>query len=123
MERIFDKVKVTKSYIGKSEMTSGNAYRVTMAYNGKRVWFVFNDNYLNESDKKDFIECLISDAFSYEYCKSLNEFIAEYEDAKLIEMHRVWPHKVKGEGHFVAKIQKLEDEDCNVKSIKIKNRF
>ena len=36
-------------------------------------------------------------------------------------MHRLWPHKVTGEGHFVAKIQKLENEDCKVKDIKIKN--
>lgn len=50
----------------------------------------------------------------------INEFIDEYKDAKLIEMKRMWPHKVKGEGHFVAKIQKLEDEDCNVKYIKMK---
>ncbi|MDU6250116.1 MAG: RsmF rRNA methyltransferase first C-terminal domain-containing protein, partial [Paeniclostridium sordellii] len=44
----------------------------------------------------------------------------ENENAKLIEMHRVWPHKVKGEGHFVAKIQKLEDEDCKTKELKAK---
>ena len=40
----------------------------------------------------------------------INEFISEYENAKLIEMQRIWPHKVSGEGHFVAKIQKLENE-------------
>lgn len=51
----------------------------------------------------------------------INDFISEYKDAKLIEMQRIWPHKVSGEGHFVAKIQKLENEDCNVKYIKIKN--
>jgi NOL1/NOP2/sun family putative RNA methylase len=39
----------------------------------------------------------------------INEFIEEYPNAKLIEMERLWPHKVKGEGHFVAKIQKLEE--------------
>lgn len=50
----------------------------------------------------------------------INEFISEYPNAKLIIMERLWPHKVKGEGHFVAKIQKLEEEDCNVKQIKIK---
>lgn len=50
----------------------------------------------------------------------INEFIEENENAKLIEMHRVWPHKVKGEGHFVAKIQKLEDEDCKTKELKAK---
>ena len=50
----------------------------------------------------------------------INEFISEYPNAKLIIMERLWPHKVKGEGHFVAKIQKLEEEDCNVKQIKEK---
>lgn len=50
----------------------------------------------------------------------INEFIEENENAKLIEMDRVWPHKVKGEGHFVAKIQKLEDEDCATKELKTK---
>lgn len=40
----------------------------------------------------------------------INEFISEYENAKLIEMQRIWPHKVSGEGHFVLKIQKLENE-------------
>ena len=50
----------------------------------------------------------------------INEFISEYPNAKLTMMERLWPHKVKGEGHFVAKIQKLEEEDCNVKQIKIK---
>jgi len=50
----------------------------------------------------------------------INEFISEYPNAKLIMMERLWPHKVKGEGHFVAKIQKLEEEDCNVKQIKVK---
>ena len=50
----------------------------------------------------------------------INEFIDQYPNAKLIMMERLWPHKVKGEGHFVAKIQKLEEEDCNVKQIKVK---
>ena len=35
----------------------------------------------------------------------INEFISEYKDAKLIEMQRIWPHKVSGEGHFVAKVE------------------
>ena len=51
----------------------------------------------------------------------INEFIDEYEGARLIEMKRIWPHKVSGEGHFIAKIQKLENEDCNVKYIRVKN--
>ncbi|MCR8745616.1 RsmF rRNA methyltransferase first C-terminal domain-containing protein [Romboutsia lituseburensis] len=50
----------------------------------------------------------------------INEFIEEHPNAKLIKTERLWPHKVEGEGHFVAKIQKLEDEDCSAKQIKIK---
>ena len=45
----------------------------------------------------------------------------EYEeDAELIMMERLWPHKVKGEGHFVAKIRKNSEQDCNTKKIKVK---
>ena len=50
----------------------------------------------------------------------IEEFIAENEGAVLIEKERLWPHKIKGEGHFVAKIQKLDDEDCRVKEMKLK---
>ncbi|MGL5348622.1 MAG: RsmF rRNA methyltransferase first C-terminal domain-containing protein [Peptostreptococcaceae bacterium] len=50
----------------------------------------------------------------------IEEFLEAYPNAKLIKMERLWPHKIKGEGHFVAKIQKLEDEDCNVKELKLK---
>ena len=52
----------------------------------------------------------------------INDFINEYEeDAELIMMERLWPHKVKGEGHFVAKIRKNSEQDCNTKKIKVKS--
>ena len=50
----------------------------------------------------------------------IEEFLEEYTDAKLIEMERLWPHKIKGEGHFVAKIEKLEEDRCSTKDLKIK---
>lgn len=51
----------------------------------------------------------------------INEFMEEYkDDAELITMERLWPHKVKGEGHFVAKIKKIRDEECNTKELKNK---
>ena len=50
----------------------------------------------------------------------IDEFIEEYKGAVLIEKERLWPHKIKGEGHFVAKIQKLDDEDCKTKEMKVK---
>lgn len=50
----------------------------------------------------------------------IDEFIAENKDAVLIEKERLWPHKIKGEGHFVAKIQKMDDESCKTKEMKVK---
>lgn len=50
----------------------------------------------------------------------INDFIDDYEDAELVMMERLWPHKVKGEGHFVAKIKKRSEEDCNTKKLKVK---
>ncbi|MFL8713001.1 RsmF rRNA methyltransferase first C-terminal domain-containing protein, partial [Clostridioides sp. GD02377] len=72
--------------------------------------------------KKDGILIYSTCTFSREENEHvINEFISEYPYAELIEMERLWPHKIKGEGHFVAKIKKLEDEECNVKELKIKN--
>ncbi len=51
----------------------------------------------------------------------INDFINEYEDAELVMMERLWPHKVKGEGHFVAKIKKNSEEDCHTKKLKTKS--
>ena len=50
----------------------------------------------------------------------IEEFLEEYTNAKLIEMERLWPHKIKGEVHFVAKIEKLEEDRCSTKDLKIK---
>ena len=33
-------------------------------------------------------------------------FLADYSDASLVDMHRFWPHKDRGEGHFCARIVK-----------------
>lgn len=51
----------------------------------------------------------------------INEFISEYLYVEFIEMERLWFYKIKGEGYFVVKIKKLEEEECNVKELKIKN--
>lgn len=50
----------------------------------------------------------------------IEEFIKEYPNAKLIDIKRLWPHKIKGEGHFVAKIHKLDEEKSKVNTINIR---
>ena len=77
-------VDSTKTYIRKSDCTSGNAYRVTLTRNGVKVGFIFNDNIYNESDKNDFIYSLLSDSQAYESTRDLTDFMNEYgyTDAK-----------------------------------------
>ncbi|MBR5355644.1 MAG: RsmB/NOP family class I SAM-dependent RNA methyltransferase, partial [Lachnospiraceae bacterium] len=37
---------------------------------------------------------------------SVNEFLSKHPEFSLVESKRLWPHKDKGEGHFVAKFLK-----------------
>lgn len=71
---MLEKIKCKKTYLKKSDLTSGNAYRITLSYNGKKCGFVFNDNYLNESNKDDFVYCLLSDSGCYENSRNFNDF-------------------------------------------------
>lgn len=63
---ILKKIKTTKTRLGKSEMTSGDKFKVKITYNGKSCYMTFHDNFKNKSDKKDFICCLLLDANAYE---------------------------------------------------------
>lgn len=78
MENILDLIKVSKKDLGKSDMTSGNKYLVTMAYMSKQICFEFNDNYQNKSDKKDFLYALMSDSQAYSSCRDIKGFCDLY---------------------------------------------
>ena len=75
---LLSEVNASKTYIGKSDCTSGNAYRVTLTRNGVKVGFIFNDNIYNESDKNDFIYSLLSDSQAYESTRDLADFMNEF---------------------------------------------
>lgn len=73
-----NEINTTKTYIGKSNLTSGNAYRVTLTRNGVKVGFIFNDNIYNESDKNDFIYSLLRDSQAYENARDLTDFMLDF---------------------------------------------
>lgn len=75
---LLNEISTTKTYIGKSDLTSGNAYRVTLTRNGKGIGFVFNDNIYNESDKNDFIFSLLRDSQAYENARDLTDFMLDF---------------------------------------------
>lgn len=75
---LFDRIGCQKTYMSKSDMCSGNKYFITISYKDKHIGFVFHDNYLNQSSKKDFLYCLIDDARAFENCRNLVEFMREF---------------------------------------------
>lgn len=75
---LLNEINATKTYIGKSDLTSGNAYRVTLTRNGKGIGFIFNDNIYNESDENDFIYSLLSDSQAYESTRDLADFMLAF---------------------------------------------
>ena len=75
---LLNEINTTKTYIRKSDLTSGNAYRVTLTRNDKKICFVFNDNIYNESDKNDFIYSLLSDSQAYENARDLTDFMLDF---------------------------------------------
>lgn len=45
-------------------------------------------------------------------------FLASHGNFGLIEEHRLWPHKVRGEGHYAALLKKTDGDFSDVKYIK-----
>ena len=78
MASFIDNVKVSKTDLGKSAITSGNAYRIILTHNGKKASFIFNDNYRNASGKEDLIVCLYNDAMAWAYHQCFEDFVWEY---------------------------------------------
>lgn len=56
------------------------------------------------------------------FSKAENEFVAEkfaekYPDIRLVEMHRLMPHRIKGEGHFSALFEKAGEMKPQITSV------
>lgn len=75
---MLEKIKCTKTVLGKSAMTSGDAYRITLSHNGEKCSFIFNDNFLNKASKNDFINALECDAYAYASTQDLTAFVLEF---------------------------------------------
>ena len=71
---LLNTLKVKKTYLKKSNCTSGDASRITLTRNKKTVHFIYHDNYLNDSNINDFIYSLLSDAEAYECSYNFADF-------------------------------------------------
>lgn len=75
MENILDLIKVNKENYGKSNETSGNKFLIVMSYMNKQISFYYHDNYMNKSDKKDFLYALMSDSNAYRDTQNIDNFV------------------------------------------------
>ena len=87
---IIDKIKITKKLLGKSNITEGNKYLIKISYNGKNCYMIYNDNYKNDSTKKDILFAFVSDARVFaDYGDNLDYFAScfgynDYNEARQV---------------------------------------
>ena len=88
-EELLNKITYNVEDLGKSSLTSGNTYKITIKYNKKQFTFTFHDNFYNNSDLNDYIQCLRIDSSCYEETKNLNDFITSfYGDIESLEDYK-----------------------------------
>ena len=69
-ESILNSLQWSRKYLGKSNMTSGNRYKITIERFisdncSKVITFDFHDNIENKSTIKDWLRCLLLDSEAY----------------------------------------------------------
>lgn len=89
LEKLLSMIKCKRTYLRKSDMCSGNAYKITLSYKGHWCSFIFHDNYKNESKKSDFLYCLVLDAQAYENSRDAYEFMSEFGYKSFDEARKV----------------------------------
>lgn len=81
MESAMEKFTFCKTRIEKSEMTSGDKFRITLTTNKgiRKRTFIFNDNYLNNSSKEEIMRCLVDDFYIVDnYYGNIKSFMRDY---------------------------------------------
>lgn len=65
-----------KVIVGKSKLTAGNEYMITLTRkdNGVKMIFNYHDNIYNDSKKIDFVSALIIERSYVIFSKSMNDF-------------------------------------------------
>lgn len=96
---LINQIKLTKKNIGKSTRTSGDAFRITLTYKGKRCSYIFNDNYYNKSTKEEIIESLIIDSEAYntsrDYMDFCDSFGYDLDEKKSYEIYEACQKQAK----------------------------
>ena len=115
MTTLLNTLKIKKTYLQKSTMTSGNAYRITITRNKKRISFIYHDNYLNKSNDKDFLYSLLLDSQAYTTSYNFIDFANNYGyDSDSIKTLNIYKACKKQHDRLIKlfnddEIQKLEN--------------
>ena len=110
---VLEQVKGSKTYLGKSNMTSGNRYLITLKHNNEIVRFHFHDNYLNESTLKDHVYCLMLDAQTFEEHKNHLEFAKSFGYFDTNEAKRIYDQLNKQHTRYNKIFNEKEQKQLN----------
>lgn len=65
-QQLYDGIQIKATLVGKSQMTSGNEYKIRLEHNGKFALLPYHTNINDIVDKQDIVECLLLDSEAYE---------------------------------------------------------
>lgn len=73
-QQLYDGIQIKATLVGKSQMTSGDEYKIRLEHNGQFVILPYHTNINNTIDKRDIVECLLSDSEAYENTVDVTDF-------------------------------------------------
>lgn len=86
-QQLYDGIQIKATLVGKSQMTSGNEYKIMLEHNGTFAISPYHTNAKDIIDKQDIVECLLLDSEAYENTNDVTDFAdtfgyADYNKAK-----------------------------------------
>lgn len=63
---ILNELTCSVERIGKSGMTAGDEFRITLQRGGKEITFLYHDNIYNDSTLEDYVQALLADKQYYD---------------------------------------------------------
>ena len=73
-QQLYDGIQIKATLVGKSQMTSGNEYKIRLEHNGTFAILPYHTNINDIVDKQDIVECLLLDSEAYENTNDVTDF-------------------------------------------------
>lgn len=89
-QQLYDGIQIKATLVGKSQMTSGNEYKIRLEHNGKFVVLPYHTNINDIVDKQDIVECLLIESEAYENTMDVTDFADTFGYADYIKAKKAY---------------------------------